>query len=242
MRMRIPGVFFEAVAEATASAGGGEAAETGDPAGEVVEPEAVEVVEEPEAAAPAFDYESPEFQAAAERAAQARLDAYIAEQNRPEPEDPNAALLELDPLDPNYAQELARILGERDQRLIAQFRETPAVQHADAAYAQQWGDAQFATIEKAVGGTLKPNARELAIAAANGIVEGVGDPARALGDVGTKLHQLIQSERAEAVAQYQAGLGGDGTPAEPAPGAAAGVRMEPKPGSYDEILNRHGLG
>lgn len=234
----------EAAVETPADLGG----ETAD----VEAPEAVEdtpaVETETPTAAPdiAAILSSPEAREAIDRATEARLGEMFREE--PEAQEPIAdAIARLDPLDDNFAQQLAQVLDDREQKMIAQLQSSPSIQHADQEYARRWADDTFGTIEGSLGAgvSLDPEAREIAILAANG--RGGGDPTETLTSSARQLHAYVEKRVQAGIAAYKAGLAGEGEGGnEPAAaGGPAMVRTEELPGSMSEatqrVLKRYGI-
>lgn len=246
MGTRIPGVHFEAVAEPAAAAGGGEPIESPDatiaPEPDPIEAPAVEAPAEETPAGPDYSelLSSPEAQAAIDRATEARL----AEMFQEEPEAPADPLADFDFLADDAPQRLAQVLEQRDQRLLAQFRDSPAIQHADQEYARQWADDQFGVIEGKLGAgvTLDEEARRIAIFAANGMGFDPKQAPQVLEQTATGLHKYVQAQRDAAVEAYKQGLlSPDGDQqAEPGPGGAATIQTEDLSSlSYLDLAHRH---
>jgi hypothetical protein len=207
-----------------------------------------------ETAAPAFGgYDSPEFQqavsAAADQAAQARFEAWQAEQNRPPPEDPTAALAErfaaIDPLDPDagqqYAQTFAEALQAQEQRLREQFRQDPAIQHADQAYAQNWATEQFGKIETALGAPLDDAGRQIVLQSSMGQATSMGgnvDESQLLSTQAKALHDYVTKREQAAVQRYQAGLAGGNGNVEPSVNGTGAIRTEAPARNAAEVTER----
>lgn len=258
MLHRVPGLMFEAVAEATVDAGGGEqAAEPLEPAGDGGaggEPAPVEAEPTP-AGEPDYTgwLQTDDGQQAVQQAVQRELEAARqADQQQTQTQQQD----ELVPPDPwtsdNYAQDMNAYLAERDRRLIEAIQASPAIQHAEAQNANEWVETTFSGIERDLklpdGTHLPDEIKALSVAAAAGSVPpgwqpGMGgfDPAQAVAQHAKSLHTLISSREAAAVKAYQDGV----NPAEQTAGATeppahglAAVRTEDIPSTPNEVTRR----
>lgn len=155
-----------------------------------------------------------------------------------EPQEYEDPFANLDPLDPGYSSQFGSTLldamGQMIDQRFAQFQQDPGVQAMVNQGQSAWATDQFGRIEQELKAPLPDNHREVAIAMAAGAVPPDGDPnsayfrpEAALMDASSRLHQLIQAERAAAVKEYQEGLTRPATgAAEPSASGMAAVHGE----------------
>lgn len=222
---------FETVADADPGTGA-DVTDTGDEGAAATAVDGGAAPDAAPAAAPAFNPDA--FTEQIGQTIDQRLAPIVQALTPPEP------TVELDPFADDYQQRLEQLIDAKARELVAPYQQ--AAEYMQQQQASQWVDQH---LNEAMAGYKAPDGaegdRQAVLYAAAGFRAVTGDDARAIVAARDYMVTHDQQVAQAAVDAYKQSIsGGQNGAAHNGPGVnGAAVAIEPKPGSYDEVMARY---